>query len=176
MADQVELRPVTEDDLPVLDRLRADPVAAGRFAWFGWRDLDAFRRRWAEDRLLGEERSILMVTAGSEPLGLVSWRKMPVHTAYYWNMGIALLPEARGRGIGTEAQRLLVRYLFTHTPVNRVEADTEIENIAEQRALEKAGFTREGVIRGCVYRAGRWHDGVIYGILRDEVEIEDVPL
>nr|WP_237282594.1 GNAT family protein [Streptomyces fodineus] len=73
--------------------------------------------------------------------------------------------EARGRGIGTRARLQLVRYLFAHTPVMRIEADTESENVAQQRALEKAGFTREGVLRGVVFRDGRWRDGVARGVL-----------
>lgn len=67
-----------------------------------------------------------------------------------------MLPEARGRGYGTQAHRLLARYLFAHTPVHRVEASTEVGNVAEQRTLEKAGFTREGVTRGVGWRDGAW--------------------
>ncbi|MFE9450159.1 GNAT family N-acetyltransferase [Streptomyces sp. NPDC006739] len=42
-------------------------------------------------------------------------------------------------------------------------------NIAEQRALEWAGFTREGILRGACFRAGAWHDMVMYSVLRAEV-------
>lgn len=66
-----------------------------------------------------------------------------------------------------------MRYLFAHTQFNRVEATTEITNLAEQRALEKAGFTREGIMRGTTFRQGRWHDQVLYSVLRDEVELAD---
>ena len=45
--------------------------------------------------------------------------------------------------------------------------------MAEQRALEKAGFTREGILRGTTFRQGRWHDQVIYSVLRDEVKLMD---
>jgi RimJ/RimL family protein N-acetyltransferase len=55
--------------------------------------------------------------------------------------------------------------------MNRVEAETEITNIAEQRALEKAGFTREGVRRGAIFRQGQWHDDVLYSLLRHEVDL-----
>jgi GNAT acetyltransferase-like protein len=75
---------------------------------------------------------------------------------------------------GTEAQRLAARYLFAHTQVNRIEATTEITNVAEQRALEKAGFTREGVLRGTTFRQGRWHDQVIYSVLRDEADLDEI--
>ena len=50
----------------------------------------------------------------------------------------------------------------------RVEASTDITNLAEQRALEKAGFTREGVLRKAQWRAGDWHDLVVYSLLRGE--------
>ncbi|WP_220447863.1 GNAT family N-acetyltransferase [Nonomuraea diastatica] len=42
--------------------------------------------------------------------------------------------------------------------------------MAEQRALEKAGFTREGVLRGSGFRAGRWHDSVLYSMIRADLE------
>ncbi len=76
--------------------------------------------------------------------------------------------KARGQGYGSEAQALFADYLFETTEVNRVEAQTDVDNVAEQRALEKAGFVREGTIRGAQYRAGAYHDLVSYSILRDE--------
>jgi aminoglycoside 6'-N-acetyltransferase len=50
----------------------------------------------------------------------------------------------------------------------RVQASTDIENAAEQRALAKAGFTREGVIRKAQWRNGAYHDLVLYSKLRGE--------
>jgi RimJ/RimL family protein N-acetyltransferase len=84
-----------------------------------------------------------------------------------YEIGIALFPAYRGQGIGTVAQRLLVRYLFDTMPAHRIEAYTEVENVAEQRALEKAGFEREGVLRGTMFRAGKWRDNIVYALLRD---------
>jgi RimJ/RimL family protein N-acetyltransferase len=169
--DGVRLRPVTEADLDVFERLNTPEV--GRFGWLGFRDLGARRRRLAEDGLLGPQGGTLLVTRGDERLGYVVWRKMDAGPVHCWNIGISLLPEARGHGYGTTAQRLLVEYLFAHTPVERIEADTEVDNIAEQRALEKAGFTREGVLRRLGFRDGRYRDLVLYSILRDEVSLAD---
>ena len=53
--------------------------------------------------------------------------------------------------------------------MNRIEAGTEVDNLAEQRALDKAGFTREGVLRGWLFRGGRWRDCVRFSVLREEV-------
>jgi RimJ/RimL family protein N-acetyltransferase len=85
-------------------------------------------------------------------------------------MGLVLVSEARGHGYGTEAQRLLVDYLFAHTQLNRVEATTEAGNRAEQRSLEKAGFTREGVLRGYGFRDGEWRDHVVYSVVRSDLK------
>jgi RimJ/RimL family protein N-acetyltransferase len=68
--------------------------------------------------------------------------------------------------VGTEAQRQIAEYLFLHTRAQRIQAYTDVENIAEQRALEKAGFAQEGVMRSAQWRAGRWHDQVMYSIIR----------
>jgi RimJ/RimL family protein N-acetyltransferase len=169
--DEVALRPVGEADLTVLDRVLADPDASGPFQWYGWRDPSRLRRRWADNGLLGDDGGTLIVVHATDVLGFVAWHKVVTSmSSYCWNVGIGLLPEFRGRGHGTEAQRLLVRYLFAHTQVQRIEAGADVENIAERRALEKVGFRREGVMRGHSFRLGAWHDTVLYSVLRDEVD------
>ena len=165
----IAFRPVAEDDLPLLQPLTGDPDTAGEFSWIGWVGRLSWRERWDKDRMLGEDYGLLVVTRDEQQLGIVNWRKQQTTTAAYcWEIGIALLPQARGHGYGTLAQRLLVRYLFAHTTVHRIFATTETGNVAERRALEKAGFTREGVLRGVGWRNGAWRDGVIYSILRTD--------
>jgi len=112
---------------------------------------------------------IVEVISSGEPIGSVSWRAVrygPNPESVAWNIGIDLVPEARGKGHGAEAQRLLAHHLLATTPAHRVEAMTDIENVAEQRALDKAGFQREGVLRGAQFRAGAWHDLVVYAVVR----------
>jgi RimJ/RimL family protein N-acetyltransferase len=172
MNDQLGLRPVGEDDLALVHRLRSDPSATGEFGWFGWLAPGEVRRGWAEDGLLGDDGGMLVIVNGAEPLGVMNWRKQKTaRVSYCWEIGIALAPEARGQGYGTQAHRLLSGYLFAHTLVNRIQATTDIGNVAEQRALEKAGFSREGVLRGFAFRCGRWVDGVLYSLLRAEVDL-----
>jgi RimJ/RimL family protein N-acetyltransferase len=116
-------------------------------------------------------RLLVVRNADERPVGSVSWHEVrygPNPESAAWNIGIDLVPEARGQGMGSEAQRLLARHLFATTAVNRVEASTDVENTAEQRALARAGFTREGVLRGAQFRASRWHDIVVWSVLRSE--------
>jgi len=87
-------------------------------------------------------------------------------------IGIWLRPEYRGRGIGRAAQAELAELFFTHTTTHRVEAHTDVDNVPEQRALEAAGFQREGLIRGAQWRDGAYRDGFLYAILRGDRRAE----
>ncbi|MGN9843042.1 GNAT family N-acetyltransferase [Nonomuraea sp. H19] len=167
----IKLRAVDEYDLPFLQRLISDPDSTGDFQWYGWQNPHRLRKRWEDDGMLGDDGGILIIAGGDDRIGFVSWSKVIANRASYcWSMGVIVAPEFRGKGHGTEAQKLIARYLFDHTTVNRVEATTEIDNVAEQRALEKAGFTREGVMRGGGFRAGKWHDGVMYSMIRSDLD------
>jgi RimJ/RimL family protein N-acetyltransferase len=165
----LRLRPVEESQLAPLLRLWWDPEVIGEFQWFGFRRDRAreLERRWKEDGLIGEDSSFLAVMLDDGTCaGDVGWRR----SGPFGNVeiGIALFPEHRGHGIGTEAQRQLVDYLFDTTTAHRIQAGTEVDNVAEQRALERVGFTREGVHRQIHFRSGQWRDGIIYGLLRGE--------
>lgn len=167
---ELRLAPAGRDDIAVIERLTGDPLAAGEHSWHGWFEPWRHRRRWEENGLLADDHGILMVLRGEERIGFVSWhRQQTAMTSYCWNIGVGILPEVRGLGYGTEAQRMLAEYLFAHTQVNRVEAMTETTNTAEQWALQKAGFTREGVLRGYAFRDGRWRDAVVFSVLRSEI-------
>ncbi len=111
----------------------------------------------------------LVVEVGGAAVGDVSWHSVwygPNTASRAYNIGISLAPDARGRGIGSRAQRLLVEHLLATTDVSRVEASTDVENVAEQRSLEKAGFVREGVLRSAQGRADGRHDLVVYSFVR----------
>ena len=166
----VHLRPVEERDLDMLGAIDTVPALSEPFEWKGFRDPRARRRRWERDGYLGSDDSLLVVALrDGTPAGLVVWKWLaasgPRGCA---QIGILLLPDHRGKGVGTAAQRLLADYLFATTPANRLEATTEVDNVAEQRALEKAGFVREGVLRGRGFLRGRWRDGMMYARLRDD--------
>lgn len=169
--EDVCLRPVEERDLGHLERGSTEPALSEPFEWHGYRDPSAHRRRWEQDHYLGERDSMLVVTHRDEDrafAGFVAWRAVGSGPVVCYNIGVLLLPECRGRGLGSAAQCLLADYLFSTTLANRVEAGTEAENVAEQRALEKAGFQREGLHRGRGFRDGRMVDGLTFARLRSD--------
>jgi RimJ/RimL family protein N-acetyltransferase len=173
----VHIRPVIEAELDLLELLYEDPDQASQYGFFGYQNPGGLRRGFAEKGFISEDRGRLAVALGgagevSEFIGEVSWQKAQTGpNSFSWNIGIGLLARARGQGYGTRAQRLLVEYLLAHTQVNRIAAETEVDNLAEQRSLEKAGFTREGTLRGSCFRAGKWRDMASYSILRADVDL-----
>jgi RimJ/RimL family protein N-acetyltransferase len=168
--DEIHLRPVEERDLEVLGRFDTDPALSEPFEWRGYRDPQARRRRWQSDGYLGTDDSLLVVSlADGTFAGFVAWRPVAISGPQgAIQLGIVLLPEHRGRGIGSRAQQLLADYLFSTTTAHRLEASTEVDNHAEQSALERAGFTKEGLMRGRSFVRGQWRDGYMYSRLRED--------
>ena len=169
----ITLRPVEQEDLTLLARWRNDPDHEGRYGDFlaMHRRQTRYPERWELNGLLAEDEGILLICLDSQPVGVFQWHPVtygPNAGSRAVNLGIAITPAARGRGIGSRAQRMLADYLFEQTLVHRVEASTDITNLAEQHALVRAGFTREGILRGAQFRLGEWHDMVMYSRLRTD--------
>jgi RimJ/RimL family protein N-acetyltransferase len=169
----VRLRPAEERDIRLLDRWRSDARYVGEFNDFGITLTQSFADSVRSSSLIDESGGLLMVESDGAAVGTVTWRSVaygPNDASRCWNVGISLVPEARHHGIGVHAQRQLAGWLFERSDANRVEASTDVENRPEQRALEKAGFRREGVLRGAQFRQGSWHDLALYAMVRGDHE------
>ncbi len=162
---EVRLRPPDASDQQFLDELGAlladDP-------WDSYDDPP-------EDRLHGAALgggSAVVERADGTRVGSVSWIQVPHgpnRKSLAWCIGITVHPEHRGRHLGAAAQRALAAELFARSDANRVEAETDVGNVAERRALVRAGFTEEGIARAANWRRGAWHDMVTYSVVRSEL-------
>jgi RimJ/RimL family protein N-acetyltransferase len=168
---RVRLRDVTLADADLID---AWEEHRSPYNDFGMPREPIDREALARAPLRNDRNGMLVVERIEDrrPIGTVGWhvvRYGPNPESAAFNLGIELIPEARGQGYGSEAQAQLAAYLFATSDVNRVEAATDLENVAEQRSLERAGFRREGVLRGSQFRGGRYHDLVYYAVLRQDI-------
>lgn len=171
--EKIYLRPLCQEDLPIFAAWTNDAAFLTEFNFFGLHQESRLEKRFFEDGVLGAQHGMLIiVTCDSQTVvGDVSYHQTrygPNEGGVVYNIGIVLAPEQRGHGYGVEAQRLLAEYLFAVYPIMRVEATTDIANVPEQRALAKAGFTRDGVLRKAQWRNGAWHDMAVYSKLRGE--------
>ena len=171
--ETIHLRPVERSDLPVLTKWSNDPIHNSEYNTFGFQHVEKLEEEFRKNGLLDPRGGVLLVTESETKniVGSVSYHQVaygPNEGSQAYNIGITLSPEFRGKGYGTQAQRRFADYLFSTYTIMRVEASTDIANTVEQRVLIKAGFTREGIARKAQWRAGRWHDLVVYSKLRDE--------
>jgi RimJ/RimL family protein N-acetyltransferase len=86
------------------------------------------------------------------------------------NLGnLAIHPDFRGRHLSDEAARLFQRHLF-ELGFHRLQLEIYGFNERAQRHAERSGFVREGVRRRAYWRHGEWVDGVLYGLVREDLE------
>jgi RimJ/RimL family protein N-acetyltransferase len=82
-------------------------------------------------------------------------------------IGYFVLPHARRRGIATTIARLLAAHAFS-LGIERVAAYVNVGNVASERVAERAGFTREGVVRSMPVPDGRRVDKTLFSLLPGE--------
>jgi len=171
----VYLRGLEREDLKILHGMVNDEEV---MEWSRSRpdnttSMEALEREY-EEELKGESsrrRTFVIVDKSTDKM--VGWASIrwwrPFHTTA--EIGIAIGDKShRGKGIGSEVNRLLTTLAFEQYNMHKVELFTRGDNPAAIRSAEKNGYKIEGRIRDTVYFNGAYHDGIMMGILRDEYE------
>jgi RimJ/RimL family protein N-acetyltransferase len=83
--------------------------------------------------------------------------------------GLAVHPEFRGRHLSDDAARLLQRYLLLELDYHRLQLEIYGFNERAIKHAERSGFVREGVKRKAYWRHGEWVDGVMFGLIREDL-------
>ncbi|MCT2592515.1 GNAT family N-acetyltransferase [Streptomyces sp. N2-109] len=166
----VVLRPVTGADVPALLPMLRD----AEVAWLtGSHDEGEFEearaRAWYETREDQDDRLDLAVVerATGRCIGeavLNEWDAENESCGFR----IGFVPGAFGRGLGTEATRLIVGYGFERLGLHRISLEVFPHNPRARRVYEKAGFVAEGVLRESLYWEGARVDTVLMSILAPE--------
>lgn len=170
MADSpaVTLRARTDDDLDVLFHLAADLDT--------WEDRSpaspAPLTRAAYDERLAKSESDtsnvrFVIEADGVAVGSVSLFDID-GLARHAEVGIALVAEARGKGVGTAAIAQIVEFAFVRCNLRRLHLQLIASNTGALRAYQKAGFVIESRQREHAWVRGRYEDIVVMGLLRSE--------
>ena len=83
--------------------------------------------------------------------------------------GLAVHPDFRGRRVADQAAQLLQRHLIVDLGYHRLQLEIYGFNERAIRHAERAGFVREGVRRKAYDRRGEWVDGVLFGLVREDL-------
>jgi RimJ/RimL family protein N-acetyltransferase len=84
------------------------------------------------------------------------------------HVGISLLTDARGKGLGRDAVAVIIRYGFQIRGLARLSLETLAVNTAMRATASACGFVEEGHLRSASWHLGRRVDEVLYGLLADE--------
>lgn len=160
---ELVLAPVQQQDLAFL-------MQSGTQEWRGeyqaaqMTSLMQLEQELAQGKLFCKNFWTLVVFLEEQPVGVVG-----VHFVREGlvRLEIQLAGSCQGRGLGSTVLRLVRDYLLENEPVVRLEAETDVENVAAQKMLERCGFHAEGVLGRYRFHHGRYHDCYLYSYLKD---------
>lgn len=168
----VLLRARTDADLDVLFSIAADldtweergPAAPAPLTRAQYDARTAAKAACDEDH---EGNVNFVIEANGVTVGFVSLFGFDTF-ARHAEVGISLVREARGSGIGTAAILQLVEFAFVRRNLQRIHLQAIASNVAAIRAYEKAGFVIEGRQRQHAWVRGTYEDIVLMGLLRSD--------
>ena len=166
----VRLRRATRDDLEfLLDVFSDDDVrpfmAAGKAF-----DRDALAHELERQDEDPDGSGRFVVELDGQSAGTLAFDRIGVRNRIARCGGLAIHPRFRGRRLADEAARLFQRHLIFDLGYHRLEMVVYGFNERAQRHAERAGWIREGVKRKAYMRGGEWTDGVLYGVVREDLE------
>lgn len=171
--DGFRLRVATEGDVDYLVGLAAsedvEPYLAGVSPWSA-DDVRADVQRARADPDAGARLVLEIEDAGGwRPAGGLAFAVQNRRSRIVHLYGVMLDPSARGQGLAERAVRLVATHLIRDCGYHRVQLEAYGFNERALRLFERAGFVREGAKRKAYWRHGSWHDGVMFGLVEDDL-------
>ena len=165
------LRPRHQDDVAVLHRELYDDistrVSADSRPWIPIPDSATALSPYSVDSVADEVSFFSIVSAEAELAGeALIWGIDPHNRSAH--AGLALLPRFRGRGWSSEVLQLLCSYAFVVRGLNRLQLETNPDNVAMIRSAERVGFSQEGLLRQASWTLGSFVDAVVMGLLAED--------
>ena len=138
--------------------------------------LSMHRGRNREDVLARIEQSqrepasagVFVIEVGERRAGLMEFETFSERSRIASLGGLAVDPEFRGHGVAEEAARVLQQHLLLDLGFHRLQLEVYGFNDRSIRHAERVGFVREGAKRKAYRRHGEWHDGVMFGLVRED--------
>ena len=159
--ERVLLRPGRPEDAQRLLQIRSQPEVT---RWWGSVDIEEEVR----EEFIGADEAFV-IEANGKVVGAIQYHEENDPMYRHAGMDIYLTTSRHGEGLGTEALRVLARYLFEERGHHRLTIDPAADNAAAIRAYERVGFRRVGIMRE-YERApeGAWRDGLLMDMLEEE--------
>jgi N-acetyltransferase len=164
----LQLRYATPDDAPRLLELGSDAEVTRWFSWGPYTSVEqpeAYIDGLAAKRASGELLEFLVVHREHGPIGVTGFSELSPRNRHA-TVGTWFGREWWGSGANLESKALVARLGFDRLGLDRLNAWANTRNGRSQLALERVGFTREGVLAGWHRHGDVLHDVVVFGMLR----------
>jgi RimJ/RimL family protein N-acetyltransferase len=166
----ISIRRARADDVDFFVELTThedvDPYLAARRATSPDEIREEIERSAADPKRFGR----FVVEVDGERAGVMGFRIENERSRIASLGGLAIHPAFRGRRLADEAARLLQKHLVSELGFHRLQLEIYGFNERAIRHAERAGFTREGVRRKAYWRHGEWVDGVMFGLIEEDLE------
>jgi RimJ/RimL family protein N-acetyltransferase len=170
VSDEVRLRRAQPRDVDFLLELMTHDEVDPYMAVVRPRDREAMLAEIERARAEPQDFGRFVIEVDGRPAGLMGF-DVENRRSRIANLGsLAVHPDFRGRRLADTAAQLLQRHLIFDLGYHRLQLEIYGFNERAQRHAERAGFVREGVRRKAYHRHGEWVDGVIYGLVREDLE------
>jgi len=172
--DGLRIRRATRDDVPFMLEVITDEDVQPFLGGGG-----AFDAAGIEEELVEQDRDpnafgrfVIEVDDGDgwKQAGTMGFERVNSRSRIAHLERLAVHPDYRGRRLADDAAKLLQRHLIFDLDYHRIQLEIYGFNERAQRHAERSGFVREGVKRKAYWRHGEWTDGVLYGLLREDLE------
>ncbi len=166
LTESIVLRPIEQSDVKMIYKWNNDEFLG---LWQGCEfvSLSEYQKRYDSGGFNNGLLQLLIIEV-DEPVGLFVMKFPRPGLA---QLGISLLPNFRGKGIAYKALQFAIKYIFNNYQIERIEADTDIENSIAAEPLIKAGFKMEGILRKYRFHHAKFHDAAMYSLIRNDFEL-----
>jgi UDP-4-amino-4,6-dideoxy-N-acetyl-beta-L-altrosamine N-acetyltransferase len=174
--NRIILRDIRDSDIGSMTAWRNDPEVSKYF--FHPRQVSMEEeRRWVE-ALRGRKDELLFIIApagnSDRPVGSVGFTEIDLENKRAEFGRFLIEPSSRGKGFGSEALFLTLRYAFSDLKLRRLHLEVYEWNASARLLYERFGFKLEGIFREHIYRDGQYQNAARYGLLEPEFrESED---
>lgn len=162
----INLRAMEPEDIPLLSDWLNNLEFQGQYTPLLQRSKEEFKKRFSE--ISEDHKEFVIEKKDGTKIGIIIYFMVQGGPYHLLEIGYYMILSERKKGYCTEAVSLFIDFLFLLQSIERIQATTDSRNTASQKVLEKAGFTKEGIIRKMVFMKGEWVNISLFSILREE--------
>jgi RimJ/RimL family protein N-acetyltransferase len=169
MTDGVSIRRARGDDVDFLVALFTHADVEPFLAAVRAKDHDGVRAEVERSEADPEAFGVFVVEVDGKRAGTMHFERVNQRSRIASLGGLAIHPDFRGNRVSDVAARLFQRHLIGEVGFHRLQMEVYGFNERAMRHAERSGFVREGVRRKAYWRDGDWVDGVLFGLVEEDL-------